>query len=457
MTFPEKNEKVGAGATAADLQDAKASGPANLGNSLVLHRQPKSDGALVPFPRELRPFAGPVRERDCRSLATRNGRSLATLDEELRSGRFGLIRWDDFKGAAILEDGGRQEIINGDAIHGLQIQLERDGVMNVAQTSLVRAISYVAKTQRFNSLRDWLNSLPQWDGIPRIEEFFRRYFDVPVAAYESAAARYFWTAMVARILYPGCKVHMVPVLVGAHGTGKSSALQILAPGKDTWTDVQLTEREERLSRKITGRFLAEWHGLRGIKGRVDADVVDAFISNPFIERESKHTEGMERSARCFVLVGSTDREDFVRSEAGSGRLLPVRIQKAQLELLEAEKLQLWAEAYTLVVGRVEQGLPPVDFEEAERLAEEEIKKFKPEGLWAHDPNLLAYLKQGPVGFHTDDALRAVSHNFTGTGNMRKDRTEMCRSLEQNGYQKKSTHVPGKRSKPRRWHPTNTAP
>ncbi|MFO3797435.1 MAG: VapE domain-containing protein, partial [Anaerolineales bacterium] len=164
------------------------------------------------------------------------------------------------------------------------------------------------------------------------------------------------------------------------------------------------------------------------------------------------TDGMDRIGRCLVIVGTSRRDDFVKDTAGNGHLLPVMVNKADLALLEAEKFQLWAEAYHMVANLVAQGLPPVDFQEAKRLAEQVLEDFEPEGLWSNDPNLLRYLSGKPERFSTDDALRKVDHKRTGTGNLNKDRSEMCRSLEQNGFYKKPTHIPGKRSKPRRWFP-----
>lgn len=72
------------------------------------------------------------------------------------------------------------------------------------------------------------------------------------------------------------------------------SLQTLAPSVSVWTDVRLTDREEKLTRKIRVKFLIEWQDPRGITGRADADEVRPFILNQFLERESQFTEPMER-------------------------------------------------------------------------------------------------------------------------------------------------------------------
>ncbi|MFO3797920.1 MAG: VapE domain-containing protein [Anaerolineales bacterium] len=164
-------------------------------------------------------------------------------------------------GAATLEVSGKRRVVDDEVIQGLLIQLDLAGVRNIARANFIHALNYVAKTQRFNSLQEWLQSLSPWDGVPRVEKFFQRYFNMVAGNYEAAVARYFWTAMVARITDPSCKAGMVPVLVGSEGAGKSSALQILAPGDSTWTDIRLTDKAERLTRKLIGRFLVEWRDL----------------------------------------------------------------------------------------------------------------------------------------------------------------------------------------------------
>lgn len=450
MSGPERIE-AGAGDTATGLGVAKASGQATPSTALAVRPQTENAEPLRATALTLQASTSPTKV-EAEPDKIRNGKSVAVLDDELRSGKFGLIRWDEFLGGIVVDAGGRRRLIDGVVIQQILIQLDRSGVKGVNRSTLIHALECVANSQTFNSMQEWVDLLPLWDGIPRVEQFFRRYFDVIGGKYEAAVARYFLTAMVSRIVYPGCKADMAVLLVGAEGIGKTTALQILAPGESTWTDVRLTDREGRLARKIRGRFLVEWQELRGITGRVDADEVRSFVLNPFLEKESQYSEGMDRVDRCFVLVGTSRRDDFARDVAGNRIFLPVRVQAADLTLLSADKLQLWAEALVMMSNRVAADLPPVDFEEAEQLADEVLEEFEPEGLWANDPGLLRYLQGGPERFSTDDALQEIDQRQTGTGSLRKDRSEMCRSLKQHGYFQKPTHVPGRTSKPRRWYP-----
>ena len=69
----------------------------------------------------------------------------------------------------------------------------------------------------------YLQTLPPWDGVPRIAQVFRK----PSNVRKFAA---FLQRAVARALVPGCHTGSSPVLVlyGPQGTGKSRFLRALA-------------------------------------------------------------------------------------------------------------------------------------------------------------------------------------------------------------------------------------
>lgn len=86
----------------------------------------------------------------------------------------------------------------------------------------------VADENPFDSAIEWLNGV-DWDGVPRVKTFFETYFDVEPSEYTSAVSLYAWTALAGRVLSPGCKADMVPVLVGEQGCGKSTGIAALCP------------------------------------------------------------------------------------------------------------------------------------------------------------------------------------------------------------------------------------
>lgn len=85
-----------------------------------------------------------------------------------------------------------------------------------------------ADEQPFDSAITWLNGL-EWDGVPRIECFYHTHFGTADTPYTRAVSMYMWTALAGRVLEPGIKADMVPILVGPQGCGKSSGVEALSP------------------------------------------------------------------------------------------------------------------------------------------------------------------------------------------------------------------------------------
>lgn len=85
----------------------------------------------------------------------------------------------------------------------------------------------VADDRRFHPIRDYLDGLPPWDGIKRIETLLVRCLQADDTPYTRAVTRKTLAAAVARIYKPGTKFDSVLVFDGVQGIGKSTLLKIL--------------------------------------------------------------------------------------------------------------------------------------------------------------------------------------------------------------------------------------
>ena len=70
----------------------------------------------------------------------------------------------------------------------------------------------VADDRHFHPIRNYLDSLPKWDGIKRVENLFIKYLKADDTEYVRAVTRKTFAAAVARIYNPGTKFGCVPVL-----------------------------------------------------------------------------------------------------------------------------------------------------------------------------------------------------------------------------------------------------
>ncbi len=238
--------------------------------------------------------------------------NLQNLTAALQSGSLGVFRWDEFRHTEVLERNGLSIELERAGISELIVECQQRGFNNVNRRCFEEVVHLVAKKNPFDSAQQWLNSLPAWDGIRRIERFLPDYLGTLDAPYERAVGPYWWMAMVARIVEPGYKVDMVPVLVGKQGTHKTTLLESIAPTLEHYADVRLTERSAELALKVTGKIVVAWEELRGIGGRRDADEVKTFITNRYVEFRSKSKMGTDQHLRRFVIVGTSNRRDFLR-------------------------------------------------------------------------------------------------------------------------------------------------
>ena len=73
------------------------------------------------------------------------------------------------------------------------------------------------RMEDFHPLRDYLDALPEWDGVKRVESLFIKYLKADDSEYVRAVTRKTFAAAVARIYAPGTKFDCVPVLDGDQG------------------------------------------------------------------------------------------------------------------------------------------------------------------------------------------------------------------------------------------------
>lgn len=371
------------------------------------------------------------------------------LDNWLRSGSAGLIKWDEFEAVAVLEKPTGRVRLDDAEITRLITDLQAAGFRRINRNALTDVIHMVATDNAFDSAKEWLDNLPAWDGTNRIEHFLPDYLGTRCGPYELAVSRYLWTAMVARIRFPGIKADMVPVLVGPQGTLKSTVLSVIAPKPDYCGEACLADRASNLGHKCLGRTLVVWEEMRGIRGKFDADEVKTFISSPYVEIRSGSKHGMSRYQRRFIIVGTSNTKEILADPTGNRRYLPFDVpNRIRIEKVIADKIQLWAEAVALVEGRIARVETEIDFKDAERLAVSEHKAFSKEARWYGEKLLAAWLLRNGDRFTTEDALHEIG--LSSAQITRREKLQMAETLRQLGYEKKPTRVQGWKNPQQRW-------
>lgn len=210
------------------------------------------------------------------------------------------------------------------------------------------AILAVAAERAYHPILEYLDALPAWDEVPRIETLLIDYFGAEDSAYTRAVIKKTMAAAVARIYRPGTKFDSVLILNGPQGIGKSTFFAKLAG--DWFSDsLTLTDMKDKSgAEKLQGYWILELSELNGMK-KADVETVKSFISRADDKYRASYGVNVESHPRQSIIVGSTNAESgFLRDITGNRRFWPVRItgesSKHPWDIDSETVQQIWAEA-----------------------------------------------------------------------------------------------------------------
>lgn len=205
------------------------------------------------------------------------------------------------------------------------------------------AISSLCWENAFDPVRDYLAAL-KWDGHARISDWLRVYLGAEDSAYARAVGRKTLIAAVRRTRRPGCKFDNVLVLEGGQGTGKSSALRILAIDDDRFTDQDLIHLDIKIQKELlAGKWIVELAELAGMR-RAENERVKAFVSRTHDRARAAYAHFSDDQPRRCVFIGTTNADEYLSDPTGNRRFWCVRTGEIDLERLRLDVGQLWAEA-----------------------------------------------------------------------------------------------------------------
>lgn len=208
------------------------------------------------------------------------------------------------------------------------------------------AVTKVTDDRSYHPIKDFLNGLPAWDGIPRADSILIDYFGAEDNEYVREVTRKTLCAAVARVFEPGIKFDYMLVLNGKQGIGKSLFLKKL--GGIWFNDsLQLSDTHDKTAaEKLQGYWILEISEMAGMK-KTEIETLKAFISRQEdVYRASFGRRAVPHARQCiFIGTTNTDR-GFLRDITGNRRFWPVKVQegkKAPWTLTTEEMQQIWAE------------------------------------------------------------------------------------------------------------------
>lgn len=201
---------------------------------------------------------------------------------------------------------------------------------------------------QFHPVREFLDNLPAWDGVPRVERLLVDYFGAEDCELTRAMTRKTLVAAIERIMNPGCKFDQMLILQGPQGIGKSTLWKKLA---DPWfSDSIRTMEGKEAYEQLKGIWIGEMGELTATK-RSEVEAQKAFLSSQEDHYRPAYGRRIEKHKRQCILVGTTNEHEFLKDRTGNRRFWTVKLDtrgSKSVWALDKETVeQIWAEAKRL--------------------------------------------------------------------------------------------------------------
>lgn len=207
----------------------------------------------------------------------------------------------------------------------------------------------LARRNTINPPKEYFETLV-WDKKPRLDTWLTYYLgaDEQNEAYLRLVGSKWMIAAIKRVYEPGCKFDNVLILEGNQYIGKSRALERLATinNQRYFTDESVEFRNNKDSLlKLQGKLIFEMPELASFR-KAETDEIKAFITRSVDEYRPPYARKNAPRPRMFVIAGTVNPiAGYLTDPTGNRRYWPVKCgEKIDLEALDNDKQQLWAEA-----------------------------------------------------------------------------------------------------------------
>ena len=234
------------------------------------------------------------------------------------------------------------------------------------------AFTKVIDDRHVHPVREYLDSLPEWDKVKRVEKIYVEHMGAEDNEYTHTLTRKSFAGAVARIYEPGVKFDSALVLDGDQGIGKSSLIKDLVL-PDYFTDaLSMSDiKDKTAAEKIQGFWAVEISELSGMS-KAEIEKVRAFMSCQDDMYRPSYGRTVESHPRqCFFVATVNGENGYLRDITGNRRWWIIKCNKKEQkktwnftkEFLD----QFWAEAKYYYLNGEELFLRDDVLEESEKI------------------------------------------------------------------------------------------
>lgn len=218
--------------------------------------------------------------------------------------------------------------------------------IDVSIALAAEAVQAVARQDHaFHPIREYLEGL-KWDGQLRLDRWLVTYAGAEDTPYHRMVGVKWPLSGVARVMEPGTSADYILQLEGIQGLGKTRLIRAFAVRPEWFTDEVRDVGGRDAAMALAGKWIIEFAELAAFQGNSD-EKLKAFISRRVDRYRPPWGRGMGDFPRQCIFASTTNRHETLTDASGNRRYWPVECTKIDVEGMERDRDQLWAEAFHL--------------------------------------------------------------------------------------------------------------
>lgn len=297
-----------------------------------------------------------------------------------------------------LESGGRPREHEAHFIADTARWLATHYDIEASSSVLQGAILAAAQERAYHPVKEYLEGL-HWDGTPHIAQMLQDILGVKPTALYQAYMRRFLIGSVARACQPGVKFDTALIFVGAQGAKKSTFFARLF-GQRWFGDSPIPIGDKDAFIQLRTVWCYEAAEMEDLSKKT-AEAIKQFLSGSTDVYRAPYDREARHHARHSVMVGTTNRPEFLSDETGHRRFWPITIPEhhdIRIDLVDAWRDQLWAEAYA--AWKAGETFWIERSENTDLARDEDVARYQVEHPWT--PLIESWLLTAPRRFKTSN-------------------------------------------------------